>query len=189
MGKAVPDVVRLVASPRSLVGPPDFSRPGFSVPKQFKNEEDVRIKHLEMTQAVIARLAGNSFLIKGWAITLAAAFCGFALNSREGILAVAGAVTTLFFWILDAEYLRSERLFRAFYNRVREGDADIPALSLDATAPAFVRRVQAGSAGCAASIASRWGTLRRPTLMYFYGMILLVAIVVAVVAWSLPAPK
>ena len=28
--------------------------------------------HLEMIQAVITRMAGNSFLIKGWSVTLVA---------------------------------------------------------------------------------------------------------------------
>ena len=39
------------------------------------------IKHLEFIQAVITRMAGNSFVLKGWAITLAAA--GFALAAKE----------------------------------------------------------------------------------------------------------
>ena len=32
-----------------------------------------KIAHLEMVQAVITRMAGNSFLIKGWSVTLVAA--------------------------------------------------------------------------------------------------------------------
>lgn len=29
---------------------------------------DARIKHLDMVQAVVARLGGNGFVVKGWAI-------------------------------------------------------------------------------------------------------------------------
>jgi hypothetical protein len=32
------------------------------------------LKHLEFVQAVITRLANNSFLMKGWALTVAGAF-------------------------------------------------------------------------------------------------------------------
>jgi len=31
-----------------------------------------KVKHLEMIQAVIARMATNSFMFKGWAVTLVA---------------------------------------------------------------------------------------------------------------------
>jgi len=35
-------------------------------------DEDQR-KHLELIQAVITRMAGNSFLIRGWSVTLVSA--------------------------------------------------------------------------------------------------------------------
>lgn len=38
------------------------------------------VKHLEMIQAVVTRLAGNSFLIKAWSISVAAAAYGIAVN-------------------------------------------------------------------------------------------------------------
>jgi len=78
------------------------------------------IKHLEFIQAVINRMAANSFLLKGWAITLAAA--GFALAAQQStpryILAVV-LVATVILWWLDAYYLRQERLFRRLYDAVR----------------------------------------------------------------------
>ena len=40
---------------------------------------EVKLKHLEMIQAVITRMAKNSFLLKGWSITLTAAI--FALGT------------------------------------------------------------------------------------------------------------
>jgi hypothetical protein len=42
-----------------------------------------KIKHLEMIQAVISRLANNSFLLKGWSITLVSAFQQHNLFSME----------------------------------------------------------------------------------------------------------
>ncbi len=44
------------------------------------------LKHLEFIQAVIARQANNSFLVKGWGLTVARAFYlvfrGYAAESR-----------------------------------------------------------------------------------------------------------
>jgi hypothetical protein len=78
------------------------------------------IKHLEFIQAVIARLAGNSFLLKGWATTLAAAGFGLVATNTAPwyvLAAVLFATTTL--WALDAFYLRQERLFRELFDAVR----------------------------------------------------------------------
>jgi hypothetical protein len=47
-----------------------------------------RLKHMELIQAVVSRLAGNSFLVKGGAITLAA-----ALGIRAGHGAQRAALT------------------------------------------------------------------------------------------------
>ena len=38
-------------------------------------------KHLEFIQTTINRIAGNCFLLKGWAITLVAAL--FALSAKD----------------------------------------------------------------------------------------------------------
>ncbi len=77
----------------------------------YQSFDDKQIKHLEMIQAVVARLAGNSFLIKGWALTLTGAFLGFAVNKSSSGLAAAALIPIVFFWGLDTYYLRAERLF------------------------------------------------------------------------------
>src|SRR4051812_7194957 len=77
------------------------------------------LKHLELIQAVVTRLAGNSFTIKGWSITLVSALLALSAkdsNSRYALLAVLPA---LCFWGLDAYYLRQERLFRKLYDAIR----------------------------------------------------------------------
>jgi hypothetical protein len=42
--------------------------------------DDQQIKHLEFVQAVIIRLANDSFLMKGWALTVAGLIFGFAVD-------------------------------------------------------------------------------------------------------------
>lgn len=92
--------------------------------------EEARIRHLEMIQAVIARMAQNSFAYKGWAITLvsaalalaaaqtASAVQAAALNPARMYLLIALAAC-LAFWGLDGYYLYQERLFRRHYDAVR----------------------------------------------------------------------
>lgn len=88
---------------------------------------DNKIKHLEFIQLVITRMNVNSFLIKGWTITIVAAL--FALSAKDGNLVYIffSFFPPLIFWGLDSYYLRQERLFRHLYNRVRflkEGEID-----------------------------------------------------------------
>jgi hypothetical protein len=39
---------------------------------------DAQIAHLQMIQAVITRMGSNSFLLKGWSVTLVAALFALA---------------------------------------------------------------------------------------------------------------
>jgi len=60
-------------------------------------------KHLEFIQSIIARLAGNSFQMKGWNVALATAAIGFAVaKDSRPTLAVLAVVPALAFWFLDA---------------------------------------------------------------------------------------
>ncbi|MDR3166024.1 MAG: hypothetical protein LBU13_10655 [Synergistaceae bacterium] len=82
-----------------------------------------KTKHLEFIQQAISRMAHNSFMCKGWAITLFAAL--EAINGDKWqflIYAIPEFVALLAFWYLDAYYLSLERLFRELYEDVRTHD-------------------------------------------------------------------
>lgn len=96
---------------------------GADLEKPTDVERSENVKHLELIQAVVTRLASNSFFIKGWALTIAAASFGFAVNRVDWRVAALGAVVVLGFWVLDSYYLRQERLFRHLYNHVRRNIA------------------------------------------------------------------
>ena len=83
------------------------------------------IKRLEMIQAIIARMAQNSFVIKGWAVTLSAAL--LALNARGADLsfAVLAVFPAVVFCGMDAYYLSLERQFRATYNTLAPSDMKV----------------------------------------------------------------
>ncbi len=69
------------------------------------NSMENKIKHLEFIQSIVNRMANNSFIMKGWAITLVAAL--FALSSKDAnknyiVIAFLPVIT---FWILDGYFL------------------------------------------------------------------------------------
>lgn len=139
----------------------------------YKDFDEERIKHLELIQAVVARLGTNGFLIKGWALTVAGVFLGFALERGNVFLVLASVGLTIVFWGLDAYFLRSERLFRELYRRVRVLDKDIPPFFMSATDPKFAKE-------SAERVPSFWTTmLARPALAWLYGAILVGSVVVA----------
>src|SRR6266511_2455864 len=83
---------------------------------------DAQVKHLEFIQAVIGRLANNSFLMKGWALTVAGLIFGFTSKRGSWRIAAAAFLPVAAFWGLDAYFLRQERLFRRLYDAVRRSD-------------------------------------------------------------------
>jgi len=92
---------------------------------------DNKIKHLEFIQSIINRMAGNSFIMKGWAITLVAAL--FALSSKDANknYIVIAFLPVIIFWILDGYFLSRERAFRCLYDKVRTLDEKEIDFSLD----------------------------------------------------------
>lgn len=79
-----------------------------------------KLKHLEFIQNIIDRQAKNSFLLKGWAITLIVALCALSLRDQIFRFSLLIYCLILAFWILDSYYLWQERLFRALYDHVRK---------------------------------------------------------------------
>ncbi len=90
-------------------------------------------KHLEFIQAIITRMNSNSFMIKGWAVTLVAALFALAASStKQGFFLIA-YIPVLIFWGLDAYYLSQERQYRALYGDVIAKSENEIDFSLDAS--------------------------------------------------------
>ena len=86
-----------------------------------------KIRHLEMIQSVINRLAGNSFMLKGWSITLVAALFALAAPDTDIVFVCLAYIPAGMFWALDGYFLWQEQLFRDLYEDVRlrdEGEID-----------------------------------------------------------------
>ncbi len=128
---------------------------------------DAKLKHLEFIQAAISRMATNSFLFKGWAITIAAALSAFAAVETKVVLLTIALVSTVMFWGLDGYYLWLERGFVALHYQVAaKAEADID----------FSMRIDKTHA------MRRWfNTCRRYHLLFFYGGIIVIDIIGIVV--------
>ena len=83
-----------------------------------------------MIQGVINRLATCSFQLKGWVVTLAAALQVFLKGEADPVYLFVPALPVIAFWLLDAWYLRQERLFRRLYDDVCATDAS-PSFTMD----------------------------------------------------------
>ena len=83
---------------------------------------DKKLKHLEFLQLVITRMNVNSFLLKGWTVTLVAALFAFAAKDTNIKYVFITYISTPLFWFLDGYYLSLERQYRELYNVVRKKD-------------------------------------------------------------------
>ena len=78
-----------------------------------------KLKHLEMVQSVINRMANNSFMLKGWAVTLVAGIFVLAGKDTDKLYFLVAYIPVIVFWGLDSYYLLQERLYRGLYEKVR----------------------------------------------------------------------
>lgn len=64
-------------------------------------------------------MASNSFLLKGWSITLIVGI--FALSSKDSNkqFFIVAYIPLIVFWFLDTFYLQLERKYRNLYDKVR----------------------------------------------------------------------
>ena len=116
-------------------------------------------KHLEFIQTIINRMARNSFLLKGWTVTLIASL--FVLSSKDTNIEYIfiAYIPVVVFWILDGYFISQERLFKALYDHVRRLDEDKIDFSMDRSEYKKEKR-------------NRWAcSMFSSTLLVFYSLI------------------
>lgn len=74
--------------------------------------EKAYFKELDMIQSIINRMARNSFLIKGWTVTLIVVTMLIKANPDKILGALLALVPLIMFWILDGFFLNQEKLYR-----------------------------------------------------------------------------
>lgn len=89
----------------------------------MENESEQLYKEIDLIQDCIKRMAKNSFMIKGWTLTVFAGIIAIAtenLLNNVWLLICCVLVPILSFWFLDAFYLQIEKKYRKMYEWVLE---------------------------------------------------------------------
>lgn len=85
-------------------------------------EKEVLHKEIDLIQSVINRMASNSFMLKGWLISLIAVVLALSKDSLFSCNAIFVCIILCFpiliFWYLDAFFLHKEKCYRALYEWV-----------------------------------------------------------------------
>ena len=74
-------------------------------------DNEAVIKHIELYQGIITRMAGNSAACKTWGIPLIAALLGFVIEDKNYYLALLALLTIPVLYFLDSYYLMLENSF------------------------------------------------------------------------------
>ncbi len=128
------------------------------------------LKEIEIIQDIIKRMAFNSFMIKGWTITLVAVTL-LLKGSKEQIF--VALIPLLVFWFLDAYFLWQERLYRHLYRWIVENRLQTDAYLFDLNAYRFKDQEQ-----------SRLRIMFSLTLGWFYGSILALILIYAFLVYG-----
>ena len=81
-------------------------------------KEEFLMKEVDIIQSIINRMTSNSFLIKGWTITLVSAILLFDNIASFNIQIAIIFIPIPLFWLLDSYFLWQERLYRKLYDWV-----------------------------------------------------------------------
>ena len=126
---------------------------------------EAKLKHLEMIQGVINRMAGNSFLLKGWTVVLVSALFALAAKDSNKAYVYLAYFPSIVFWILDGYYLWQEKLYRKLYDEVRLMDEKRIDFSMNTSA--LKKKVHPWS-----------DVIVSPTLIIFHGAIIFTIVIV-----------
>lgn len=121
------------------------------------------IEEIKIIQDVIKRLAFNSFMIKGWAITLVVVTL---LLKGDKCQVLISFIPLIVFWFLNAYFLRQERMYRKLYDWVISNRLKTDEYLFDMNAYRFERDVQ-----------SKFRIMFSITLGWFYGCIAILIVI------------
>ena len=85
----------------------------------MENEE--LFKEIDLIQSCINRMAQNSFMLKGWALTVFAGVTVFTQGNNFTdwtIMLCSTLLPFVCFWVIDAFFLKTERKYRKLYTQV-----------------------------------------------------------------------
>lgn len=81
--------------------------------------KEILNKEIDLIQSCIKRMSQNSFMVKGWLISLIAVVLTLLPEKFDlKILCSVGCIVVICFWMLDAFFLKTEKLYRMKYDWV-----------------------------------------------------------------------
>ncbi|MGD1836995.1 MAG: hypothetical protein ACPKPY_02920 [Nitrososphaeraceae archaeon] len=83
-----------------------------------EERKEYLLKEIDIIQSVINRMSYNSFLIKGWTITLVVGILLLDNIASYKIQVSIAFIPLILFWLLDSYFLWKERLYRKLYEWV-----------------------------------------------------------------------
>ncbi len=107
---------------------------------------EAKLKHLEMIQGIINRMARNSFLLKGWSVTLISALVVLANKDSNQYLIYLAYFPCLVFWSLDGYFLWQERMYRKLYQKV--ATMSVESIDFDMNATKFKDEIDSWARVC-----------------------------------------
>ena len=90
-----------------------------------------KVKHLDYIQDIIKRLNQNSFMIKGWSVTIISALFVFADKDVSSDFFIFSLIPCISFWIVDGFFISTERKYVCLYSDVIKKNEDEIDFSLD----------------------------------------------------------
>lgn len=132
-----------------------------------ENLQNAMFKEIDLIQDIIKRMASNSFLIKGWTITLVAV--ALLLNGDNTHASIA-FIPLISFWFLDAFFLWQERMYRKLYKWVVSNRMKTEEFLFDLNAYRFEEEVD-----------GKLKTMFSITLVWFYATILILIFIYQII--------
>jgi len=136
-----------------------------------ENLKEYMLKEIDIIQDIIKRMAFNSFMIKGWAITLVVVT--LLLKGTEKYQVWLAFIPLIVFWFLDAYFLWQERMYRKLYEWVINNRLKTEEYLFDMNAYRFKNEVQ--------SIPRIMFSI---TLGWFYGSIAILVIIYVLILFT-----
>ena len=128
-------------------------------------------KEIDLIQNCINRMTKNSFMLKGWTISLVAVVLALTADKLNPFFLFCSVfIPILCFWYLDALFLQAEKMYREMYNWVlEERKKDNLEYQYDLNPIRFKKCVE-----------SHFHVMFSQTLSIFYGIPLLVVLIVII---------
>lgn len=99
-----------------------------------------------MIQGIINRMARNSFLLKGWSVTLISALFALAAKDSNQFFLYLAYFPCVAFWSLDGYFLWQEMMYRKLYQEVADIAPDL--INFDMNAVKFKNEVDSWVSVC-----------------------------------------